>query len=86
MAQNPDYDAAAFKKFEHDGWGEVAGTYHDTFALSTKQAIEPMLDAAGAAEDTRLLDVACGTGAFTAIAAKRGSEPIGLAYLESMVS
>ncbi|MEE8435817.1 MAG: ubiquinone biosynthesis methyltransferase UbiE, partial [bacterium] len=74
MAQNPDYDAAAFKQFEHEGWGEVSGTYHDTFALSTKQAIKPMLDAAGSAEGARLLDVACGTGALTAIAAEQGAK------------
>ena len=86
MAQNPEYDEAAFKQFEHDGWAEVSGTYHDTFALCTQQAIEPMLDVAGAAEGTRLLDVACGTGNLTAFAAKRGAEPMGLDYVESMVS
>ena len=31
MPKNPDYDAAAFRQFEHNGWAEVSGTYHDSF-------------------------------------------------------
>lgn len=86
MAPNQKFDPAAFRQFEHDGWGEVSGTYQDTFARSTQQAIEPMLDTAGITAGKRLLDVACGTGALTAMAAERGAMPVGLDYVESMVS
>ena len=85
MADNPEFDAGAFKQFEHDGWGEVSGTYHDSFGKFTRQAAAPLLDAVGAEKGTRLLEVACGTGAVAEAAAERGAAATGLDYVASMV-
>ena len=67
MAENSEFDAGTFKQFEHDGWGEVSGTYADSFEKFTRQAAAPLLDAVGAKKGARLLEVACGTGTAAAI-------------------
>ena len=85
MADTPDFDAAAFKRFEHDGWDDVASTYSKTFGQFTQQAAQPLLDATGVSTGTRLLDVACGPGILTAAAGERGAEATGLDYVQSMV-
>ncbi|MCH8074373.1 MAG: methyltransferase domain-containing protein [SAR324 cluster bacterium] len=86
MAEEQKFDPAAFKQFEHDGWGEVAGTYHDTFGGLTRLTVEALLDAAEVKEGTRLLDVACGTGNVTAAAHARGAKAAGLDFVAAMVS
>jgi SAM-dependent methyltransferase len=45
----------------------------------------PLLDAAGAAPGTRLLDVACGPGYVAAAAARRGASVIGVDFASAMV-
>lgn len=85
MADNPKSDAVSFKQFEHDGWDEVSGTYHDSFGKFTRQAATPLLDAVGAEKGTRLLEVACGTGTVAAAAAERGAAAVGLDFVASMV-
>ena len=85
MADNSAFDAGTFKQFEHDGWGEVSGTYHDSFGKFTRQAAAPLLDAVGAEKGTRLLEVACGTGTVAADAEERGAAAVGLDFVVSMV-
>ena len=85
MAEKSNFDAGTFKQFEHDGWGEVSGTYHESFGKFTRQGAAPLLDAVGAEKGTRLLEVACGTGTVAAAAAERGAAAVGLDFVASMV-
>lgn len=85
MAKEPTFDPQAFKEFEHRGWGEVSGNYHDSFGQFTRQAAPYLLDAVGAGHGTRLLEVACGTGAVAAEAAGRGAAAVGMDFVASMV-
>ena len=86
MAEETEFDPKAFKDFEHDAWTEVASTYHESFALLTRQLVEPLLDAVGAKDETRLLETACGTGQLAAAAAERGAGAIGLDFVPEMVT
>ncbi len=86
MTDEQKFDPTAFKKFEHDGWDGVSGTYHDTFGALTRLTVGALLDAAGAAEGMRLLDVACGTGNAASAAHARGAKATGLDFVASMVS
>jgi ubiquinone/menaquinone biosynthesis C-methylase UbiE len=78
-------DPVAFRKFEHDGWEEVASRYHDGFAAVTVQSVEALLDAAGVTKGTRVLDVACGPGYIAGAAAYRGATALGVDFSHVMV-
>lgn len=84
--ENTTHAIEAFKRFEQQGWTEVAGEYHDAFSALTSQAVEPLLDAAGAGPGARVLDVACGPGHLAAAAAKRGARASGIDFSPSMVA
>ncbi len=75
-----------FREFEHSGWQSVASPYHDYFARLTRQAIKPLLDAAGAGSSTDLLDVATGPGYVAAAAAQRGATVTGVDFSSVMVA
>ena len=75
-------DPAAFRKFEHTGWQEIASRYHGGFAAVTTQSIIALLDAAHVAKGTRVLDVACGPGYAAAAAAALGASAIGIDFKE----
>jgi 2-polyprenyl-3-methyl-5-hydroxy-6-metoxy-1,4-benzoquinol methylase len=62
----------SFKDMERDGWHQRAPYYHDRLAQVTKHATAYMLDATGAREGMRLLDICCGPGHLGAEAATRG--------------
>ena len=83
MADYSEFDANAFTRFEHDGWNEVSGTYHNSFGKITSQAAAPLLDAVEAKIGARLLEVACGSGAVAAAAAERGATAVGLDFVVS---
>jgi SAM-dependent methyltransferase len=71
-------DAERLREFERQGHDHLALTYHEFFSPVTALAIEPLLDAVTASSGVRLLDVACGPGALTAAAAKRGAQAVGV--------
>lgn len=75
-----------FKAFESAGWADRAATYDDLMGAVTARLTEPLLDAAGVAEGTRLLDAACGPGALVAAAAARGALPVGVDLAPGMVA
>ena len=75
----------SFKDFEHRGWQEVANRYHDAFSPVTTQALDALLDAAGAGECVRLLDLACGPGYAAAAAAERGAKVVGMDFSSEMI-
>jgi SAM-dependent methyltransferase len=79
-------DANAFRRFEHRGWQEVASRYDAGFAAVTTQSVTALLDAAGVAAGMRVLDVACGPGYASAVAASRGAHSLGLDFSSEMVA
>ena len=86
MAEESDFDPKAFKQFEHDAWAEVSSTYHDSFARMTRPLVEPLLNAVGAGQGVRVLEVACGTGQLAAAALERGARAVGLDFVAAMVA
>lgn len=80
------FDAGAFSAFEHRGWQRAAADYHRAFSPLTRQAIEPLLDAAGVGPGARVLDVGCGPGDLSAAAAARGAAVIGADFAPEMLA
>src|SRR5215471_17475152 len=76
----------AFHDFEHQGWQKAAAQYGPGFGGVTIQAVEPLLDAAGAMQGTRLLDVACGPGYAAVRAHRRGCLPVGIDFSSAMIA
>jgi ubiquinone/menaquinone biosynthesis C-methylase UbiE len=75
-----------FREFEHHGWQQAAGRYHDAFAAVTMQAVAPLLDAVRAGPGVRLLDLASGPGYVAAAAARRGASVLGVDFSAAMVN
>ena len=61
-----------------DPWNRSAEDYADVFHGGVTQAIEPMLDAAGVVDGSRVLDVATGPGIVAAAALERGATARGI--------
>ncbi len=80
------FDPETVRAFEHAGWEKAASDYRATFAAATQEFVEPLLDAAGVAVGTRVLDLACGPGIVTAAAADRGAEAAGLDFSSAMLA
>src|SRR4051812_19028852 len=78
-------DPEAFRRFEEQGWQEVASRYHAGFAAITMQSVDALLDAARVTSGIRVLDVACGPGYAAAAAAARGAVPTGIDFSSEMV-
>jgi SAM-dependent methyltransferase len=76
----------AFRDFEHAGWTNVAGSYHDHFAPLTIQALRSLLDAAAVGQGVRLLDVCTGPGYGAAAAAERGALATGMDFSPPMIA
>lgn len=82
-----EYDAEAFDAFEETGWAtKPAGAYHGLAGRVTSQVAEPLLDAVGAGQGTRLLDVATGPGYVTVRASERGANPTGVDFSDTMLA
>ena len=75
----------AFWEFERAGWERAAPRYEECWT-DTGFFLEPLLDAAGVRQGTRLLDVACGPGFVSEAAAERGAEPVGLDVAAAMLA
>jgi len=76
-------DVAAF---EHATWSRCAPGYEDGFAALTREAVEPLLDRAGVAAGTRVLDVGTGTGVAASVAMERRASVVGIDFSEYMVA
>lgn len=76
-------DVAAF---EHATWSRCAPGYDDGFAVLTGEAIESLLEAAGVATGSRVLDVGTGTGTAAAAARDRGARVTGIDFSEAMIA
>ena len=82
----PHVDADAFNAFEAAGWERQVAGYEDFFVPITTRLIRPLLDAAGVAGGSRMLDVATGPGYVAAGAAERGASVIGIDIAEGMLA
>ena len=75
----------SFKDLEQHGWTAKAAEYGAWIGEITIGAIDPLLNAAGVSQGTRLLDVACGPGYGAGRAASRGAKAIGIDFAPTMV-
>lgn len=84
MSTSPD----AFRAFEYSGWSnsDVCQSYHANFGEVTSQSVDMMLDAAGVAYGSKLLDVCTGAGYAAAKAAGRGAQVIGIDFSAAQVA
>ena len=78
-------DPLAFRALEHAGWQSAARHYDEAFGSLTRQAVDPLLDAAEVRSGVRTLDVASGPGYAAAAAAARGAPVAALDFSSSMV-
>lgn len=76
----------AFARLEHDGWEAVAEQYAGAWPSLTGQFADGLLDSAGVARGSSVLDVCCGPGVVAARAAERGARPTGLDFSEPMIA
>jgi ubiquinone/menaquinone biosynthesis C-methylase UbiE len=79
-------DPDAFHRFEHAGWEDVPKRYDRAWGNLTSQSIEPLLNAAGVQEGTKMLDIATGPGYVAAAAVKRGAKVIGVDFSAAMIA
>lgn len=86
MPSAPVPGADAFHAFEHAGWQSATHGYNDAFGSLTRQAIGPLLHAAGAAIGVRVLDVASGPGYAAAAAAALGARVTAVDFSSEMVA
>jgi ubiquinone/menaquinone biosynthesis C-methylase UbiE len=78
-------DADAFTAFEAAGWERQAPTYDDVIGRITSRLVGPLLEAAGAQQGSRVLDVATGPGYAAAAAADLGASVVGVDMAPAMV-
>jgi ubiquinone/menaquinone biosynthesis C-methylase UbiE len=86
VADSAQFDEDAFREFERSAYSRVASTYDLATERVTAQVNDPILDAVGATQGTRLLDVACGPGRLSAAASRRGCLVTGVDLAEPMVA
>lgn len=77
-----------FATLERRAWTDpaVARAYEERFRGMAEGAIEPLLDAVGAAAGDRLLDVACGPGRVAAHATRRGAHAVLVDFSPAMLA
>lgn len=80
------FDPEAVRAFERARWQQAAGAYESSFATATTQFIDALLNSAGVASGTRVLDIACGPGVVAAQAVARGAEARGLDFSPAMLA
>lgn len=75
-----------YREFERAGWERAAQSYARSFETVTGLFAEQLLEAVGAGPEIRILDVACGNGAMTAMAAASGAQVEGVDFSSNMVA
>ena len=80
--------STSFREFEHQGWSTESVTlaYHELISGLTKQAIEPLLEAAGVRQGMAVLDVATGGGYAAAACGARGAAAVGVDFSTTQVA
>ena len=79
-------DAAQLRNYERQRHDALAEGYIGFFAPVTALAIAPLLEAVRLAPGTKLLDVATGSGAIAAEAARRGADVVGIDLAPGMIA
>jgi SAM-dependent methyltransferase len=83
---SPASELEAFERFEIAGWDACAEAYVRGFAHLTGALAEPLLDAAGVGNGSRVLDLGSGPGQVAGQAARRGAFARGVDAADSMVA
>jgi ubiquinone/menaquinone biosynthesis C-methylase UbiE len=76
----------AFREFEHAAWKTLARGYHENFASLTRQAVDPLLDAASVRRGARVLDACTGPGYAAAAATERRAIAVGMDFSSAMIA
>lgn len=74
-----------YREFERSGWELAAQNYSATFTGVTSLYAPHLLDATGVKAGFRVLDVACGPGPVSAVAASRGATVTGIDFSPNMI-
>ena len=86
MSTQHAFDPEHVAQFEHEVWSRCAPSYVETFGALTAEAIPSLLDAAGVAHGSRVLDVGTGPGLVAAAAVARGAAVTGIDFCEAMLT
>ena len=80
-------DYEAFGRMERESWSDASRTsrYAELFAPAADQAIKALLDAVGAKNGDRALDICCGQGNVSEALIARGCEVSGLDFSPPML-
>jgi SAM-dependent methyltransferase len=78
----------AFGNMERSGWSDAttASGYIELFASASDQAIDSLLDAAGAKPDLKALDLCCGQGNVSEALLSRGCKVVGIDFSPAMLA
>lgn len=68
-----------------EGWDDVAGEYERSIVRLTGVYARPVVTALGISAGERLLDVACGPGTASVLAAAEGAEVVAVDHSEAMI-
>lgn len=71
--------------YEHAAWSRCAPGYEEGFAQLTREAVQPLLAAAGVRRGSRVLDVGTGTGTVARAALDRGASVAGIDFSDAML-
>jgi SAM-dependent methyltransferase len=74
-----------YHRFQQEGWQRAAAAYHSAWKDLTRPFALHLIEAAGVARGTRLLDLACGPGYASEIALKSGAVPTGVDFSSEMI-
>lgn len=75
-----------YREFEHAAWERAAANYAHSFETVTALFAHPLLDAVGCAAGLKVLDVACGSGFVSSLAASMDAAPTGVDFSAGMVA
>jgi SAM-dependent methyltransferase len=80
-------DFSAFAELERRSWSDAtrASSYVELFASAPDQAIDQLLDAAGACRDHKVLDLCCGQGNVSEALLSRGCRVVGVDFSPAML-
>ena len=74
-----------FREFERSGWQRAAQGYVTSFEAATALFAPALLESAEVRPGAHVLDVACGAGLISGLAAARGAEVVGLDFSSNML-
>jgi len=75
-----------YREFERSGWERAASAYAGSFEAATSLFAPPLLEAVQVQAGSKVLDVACGPGSVTFLAASRGAAVVGADFSASMIA